>query len=135
MHLQLVINKIAVFDADIEDGDEYSLEVKKGLSGKKFLDEHLSMFNQFRWLYPGRKRGNDTEFDNFRKRHNDWKDVLPQLTALLDAEIKAKAKMKNQGKFVPEWPTLSVYINQRRWEVDWGTPSYPTIQSLNFAKI
>jgi uncharacterized protein YdaU (DUF1376 family) len=54
-----------------------------------------SDFENFRKQYPGTKRGYTTEFENLKKKHKDWKQIIP---------------------IVPEWKNLSTYINNRSWE-------------------
>jgi len=78
--------------------------------------EQKTQFDEARKLYPGTKRGLETEFANFRKKHKDWRDVLPDLRPailLIQHERKRKA---TAGEFVPEWPHFRTWINQRRWE-------------------
>lgn len=81
----------------------------------KFQSE-LITFDVFRKLYPGTKRGNKTEFDNFCKKHKDWKEVLPYLTVVIKEQIAVKEAKKQKKEFVPEWKNLQTWINQRCWE-------------------
>ena len=74
------------------------------------------IFENFRKLYPGKKRGLDTEYKNFKGKHSDWKDVVYILYTSLEQQITQKKKDKADNKFVPEWPHLQTYINNRRWE-------------------
>lgn len=76
----------------------------------------LSLFDEFRKLFPGTKRGNVTEFENFKKRHKDWKTALPLLTPAVNAQIASRAKKHQAAQFVPEWKNLQTWINQRCWE-------------------
>ncbi len=46
------------------------------------------IFNEFRKIYPGIKRGNKTEFENFCKKHKDWKEVLPLLKESILKQIE-----------------------------------------------
>lgn len=66
-------------------------------------------FDVFRKKYIGKKRGLDTEFDNFKK-HKDWEIVLPELEVL---DLTLDSFDTKDKKFVP---ALRVFINQRRWE-------------------
>lgn len=75
---------------------------------EKVSPEERQLFDDFRRRYLGKKRGFDTEFDNFRKRHKDWKQVLPILVNLkLDYDVSEK-------RFIPHFQT---FINQRKWEM------------------
>lgn len=73
-------------------------------------------FEEFRKLYPGRKRGGETEYENFSKKHKDFKQVVPLLHAALDSQFKQRAMLESKGKFIPEWKNLQTWINQRCWE-------------------
>ena len=75
-----------------------------------------SIFDKARRLYPGTKRGLDTEFENYKRKHKDWREVLPDLLPaiqLIEYDRDQKAKRK---EFVPAWPHFQTWINQRRWE-------------------
>lgn len=63
-------------------------------------------FETFRINYKGKKRGLETEFNNFKK-HKDWRTVLPKLH-------KMNIKWGCEEKFIPH---LQTFINQRRWEM------------------
>jgi len=70
--------------------------------------------------YPGVKRGVQTEYDNFRKKHSDWKDVCPLLSPLIGVQIMAREKMLENKEFVPPWKHFATYINNRCWETEIG---------------
>jgi hypothetical protein len=99
------------------------------------FEQELAIFNEARILFPSRrpgaKRGNEVEFKNFC-RHKDWKQCLALLKPAIQREIKwreetAKLNSKQRDRdkivFIPEWPNLSVWINQRRWENEFELPS------------
>jgi len=101
----------------------------RGLQGYKDKDKDMDMvkdmdkdkeereiFDIFRKEYPGTKRGNDIEFDNFIKHHKDWRDILPILIKRLEYQKEARQVRKSKNLFVPEWKNLSTWINQRAWE-------------------
>jgi hypothetical protein len=73
-------------------------------------------FEIFRKQYLGKKRGLDTEFNNFIKKHKDWEKVLPELKSLLDCQINIYKAKKANNIFAPEWKNLQTWINQRCWE-------------------
>lgn len=88
-------------------------------------ESFFNVFVSFRKDYPGSKRGDKTEFDNFCKKHSDWMVVLPLLSPSLDRLIKHMEALKAASKFVPEWPNLQTFINQRRWETEVGQIATP----------
>lgn len=91
---------------------------------KKYQKEFL-IFDVFRNLYPGNKRGLETEFNNFQKKHKDWKEVLPELSDLLKCQINQRNLLVSQGQFVPQWKHLQTWINQRCWEENYPTQDKP----------
>jgi DNA-binding transcriptional MerR regulator len=74
------------------------------------------VFDNFRKNYPGTKRGLKTEFENYKKKHKDWKEVLNLLLIAVDDQIKVRELKRQKHEFVPEWKNLSTWINQRCWE-------------------
>ena len=79
--------------------------------------QFLEIFNSFREKFPGTKRGNETEFANFKKQHSDWKEVLPLLEPSLLLQKKDRAAKLSADKWVPPDANLSTWINQSRWEI------------------
>lgn len=75
---------------------------------EKVSPEEKQLFEKFRVKYLGKKRGLDTEFTNFRKRHKDWKKVLPIL-----ADLKLDFN-ETERRFIPH---LQTFINGRNWEM------------------
>ena len=70
--------------------------------------EERQLFEDFRQRYGGKKRGLDTEINNFFKKTKDWKTVLPMLSTVnLDFDV-------NDKKYIPHFQT---FINQRKWEM------------------
>lgn len=80
------------------------------------LTESERTFDEFRRAYKGTKRGLRTEFDNFRKKHKDWHDVLQHLRIDYENQEKVREENRKAGAFVPQPKNLSTYINQRCWE-------------------
>jgi hypothetical protein len=72
-------------------------------------------FEKFRVRYQGLKRGHDTELKTLMK-HKDWMDVAMSLESALDVAIEQRAAKAAKKEFVPSWPNLQTYLNQRRWE-------------------
>ena len=92
----------------VPKGDSISKK-EKALSSKKDYSSEKNRFNVVREKYPGRKRGLDTEFNNFIK-HKDWNDVLTNLERL---PITLDSFRTTDKKYVP---AFMVFINQRKWE-------------------
>ena len=92
----------------VPKGDSISKK-DKALSSKKDYSSEKNRFDVVREKYPGRKRGLDTEFDNFIK-HKDWNDVLTNLERL---PITLDSFDTTDKKYVP---AFMVFINQRKWE-------------------
>lgn len=84
-------------------------------------------FENFRLLYPGAKRGYKTEFENFQKKHKNWRLILPLLLPNLKRQIADRAILKNNGGFVPEWQHLQTYLNQSSWEITYEAIKKPEI--------
>jgi hypothetical protein len=92
----------------VPKGDSISKK-DKALSSKKDYSSEKNRFDVVREKYPGRKRGLDTEFNNFIK-HKDWNDVLTNLERL---PITLDSFDTTDKKYVP---AFMVFINQRKWE-------------------
>lgn len=78
-------------------------------------DDEL-VFEIFRKAYKGTKRGLNTEFTNFKKKHKDWREVLPLLLPAYQHQQELREQGKATGCFVPQEKNLQTYINQRCWE-------------------
>ncbi|MCD7936273.1 MAG: hypothetical protein LUG98_05375, partial [Tannerellaceae bacterium] len=90
--------------------------IKKEKEEENELKNEKEEFEKFRCAYPGIKRGLDTEFENFRKKHKDYREVLPRLLPLIKERIRWVNSQQSIGIFVPQYPNLRTWINQRRWE-------------------
>ena len=80
-------------------------------------------FDIFRKSYPGVKKGLDTEFNDFKKNHKDYKEVIPDLLAILKCQVNQRETLKMNKQFVPEWKHLKTWLSQRCWEEE--TESQP----------
>ena len=90
---------------------------KKNKNNKEEQEQKdMIVFDEFRKLYGGTKNGNKTEFDNFVKKHKDWREVLPDLKAIVETQINIRSMKVANNVFCPEWKNLSVWINKRCWE-------------------
>lgn len=103
--------------------------------------EQEQMFDEFRRAYRGTKRGLRTEFENFRKKHKDWRDVLVHLLTDYQRQIQVLDANKAAGAFVPQPKNLQTYINQRCWEEEislttqTGTPYGNTVIGREAARV
>ena len=88
---------------------------------KEKIKELKEKFTNFVSLYKksgGKVRGVDTEFEEFTKRHKDWKSIVPYLEIALQRETKARNQAKANKKFFPEIKNLRTYLGkQRAWEL------------------
>lgn len=82
------------------------------------VSEEEQLFDKFRKAYKGSKRGLPTEFTNFKKKHKDWREVLPILLPAYEAQQAKRNAAREQGCFVPQEKNLQTYINQRCWEAE-----------------
>jgi len=108
----MIKEQLGKIEIEIEIEDENENENENENESKNYL----LAFDEFRKLYPGTKRGLRTEFDNFVKKHKDWKEILPVLKERLEYQIKARQIREERKLFVPEWKNLRTWINQRCWE-------------------
>ncbi len=85
-------------------------------------DTLMTLFDSARKAYPGKKRGLDTEWANFKKKCTDWKDLLEvrngqcALEWVIGKQITAKLNEKRETGFTSNWSAFSVWINQRKFE-------------------
>lgn len=78
---------------------------------------YISQFEQSRKIYPGTKRGSKTEYENFKKKHRDWKEVLPLLQPAIERQTKT-IWANTEKKYIPHFQT---WVNKRRWELECTT--------------
>lgn len=109
----LIHDDISSISHQVQDGPpetETETETEERQSGEE-------AFEEFRKIYPGKKRGCPTEFSNFQRKHSDWKDALPLLLPAIISQMDHHISKERAGLWVPDtWAGLSVWINQRRWE-------------------
>lgn len=69
-------------------------------------------FELARKAYPGKKRGFRSEFENFKKYHKDWKNLLDDdgLAQCIRTLIGRKAYSNGF------WPMFQTFLNQSRYE-------------------
>ena len=79
-------------------------------------------FETARKYWPGLKRGLETEFANFQKKHKNWKEIAPLLLPAMKREEKLRAAAKKRGEFFPGRKMFATWINQSCWELEQGEP-------------
>lgn len=104
---QFIFNNINNNDNDIEE--------KENCENSHFsrLEE---VFEVFRKAYPGRKRGHDTEFDAFKRKHKNWTKIVPLLMPALQRLIEYNKAAEAAGQWKPSYANLSTWLYQSRWE-------------------
>ncbi len=116
------IQRIKELEEIIEQLTKEKEELAKASKKKENEDsvpELKDQFDIFRVKYKqygGKVRGLDTELDNLKKHHKDWKDIIPLLLGALDKENQERQKAKAKGAFFPLMKNLQTYINNRSWE-------------------
>ena len=93
----------------------------KNTDDKQDIKELKEKFESFVKKYKkagGRVRGVDTEFNDFSKRHKDWKEIIPYLNIALEKEMKEREMARIGKKFYPEMKNLQTYLGKKRaWEM------------------
>ncbi|NQV32550.1 MAG: helix-turn-helix domain-containing protein [Phycisphaeraceae bacterium] len=85
------------------------------------VDCFLNEFDQAHKLYPGEKRGRDTEFDDFTQKHSDWRDVLPLLKPAIDVQVQHREAETAAGRWTPNRKHFKTWLSKRCWEVELET--------------
>lgn len=78
-------------------------------------------FEAFRKAYPGRKRGHDTEFEAFKRKHKNWTEIVPLLMPALQRLIAYNKASQAAGQWVANFANLSTWLFQARWEEELPT--------------
>ena len=90
--------------------------VTKDIITKHKKEIYKEKFEIFRKKYPGTKRGLDTEYDNFKKKNKNYKEIVDLLLPAIETQIEVHAEKIRQEAFCPEWKHLKTWINQKCWE-------------------
>jgi hypothetical protein len=107
----------AKIEANTEYENEYKNDIDFDIEKGSLREKELkSQFEIFRQSYPGTKRGIDAEFENLKKKHKNWREVVPVLSDSLSYQMSAREMKRQKGGFVPEWKNLQTWINQKCWE-------------------
>jgi len=90
---------------------------------KEKYKKEKEVFEFARQLYPGTKRGLDTEWEYFQRTVKDWRESLPLLADAIHAQITTKRRAQQAGEFSPEWKHFKSWLYNRYWEL-----SEPVVQ-------
>lgn len=99
---------------------------------KNVMDRTMSAFEEARKLYPGTKRGSETEFKNFRKKYPmSFHTTVFKLLSAIESRMKWEEDSRLIGSFIPPWPHFQTWINQARWEDELPDPDTIQINKRN----
>lgn len=106
---------------DNGDDNKYEYKNKRNLekkdkSEKSDFSKLEQEFEDFRKAYPGRKRGHDTEFQAFKRKHKNWTEIVPLLMPALQRLIEHNEKAQAAGQWTASYANLSTWLYQARWE-------------------
>lgn len=74
------------------------------------------LFEEARKLYPGTKRGNEVEYQNFSKKYRMKKDsIAPLLKPAIENQMAYREAQKKKGEWCPTWKHFSTWINGSWW--------------------
>lgn len=108
-------NSQYILNNNIDKTNNTDIEDKTNCENAHFskLEE---LFEIFRKAYPGRKRGHDTEFDAFKRKHKNWTKIVPLLMPALQRLIEYNKVAEAAGQWKPNYANLSTWLYQARWE-------------------
>jgi len=87
------------------------------ISAEVHWTEEEEAFERARKAYPSTaKRGHDTEWANFRKKHKDWREAVVDLEPAIRIQIQERILKARAKEFVAPWKNFQTWINQRYWE-------------------
>jgi len=85
-------------------------------------------FDSARKLYPGTKRGLETEYKDFLKKNKP--DTITLIFPAIESEIKHKQYLTETEQFCPCWKNFSTWINQKCWETEF--PEQPKQKGIRY---
>lgn len=126
--IENIINTLSQNLQDAENAQAENKDVQKKTAPKTAepSSELEQQFEEFRKAYKGRKRGHKEEFENFKKKNTDWREIVPLLMPALHRLEEYNAAAVAAGKWVPQWANLQTWINQRRWTEELPAVVSPT---------
>ena len=81
-------------------------------------------FDLARKAYPGAKAGLKPEFENFRKKHKAFREIIPLLLPAIEREKAHKKALVDAGQFCAEWKNFQTWINKSCW-----TTEFPKVEA------
>lgn len=124
------ITKDEIIEAAEEGLIDFNGEAFRSPKSANFsIEESLKPFYA---RYQGRKSGIKLLTERLKK-HADWKDVIPLLLPAIEQQIEGRKAKYKKGEFIPPWPDMTTWINQRRWEWVEAAPEAETIEDLSNA--
>lgn len=125
--LESIINNISQKsqNADFASQEEQPKTAPKTAEPSSQLEQE---FEEFRKAYRGRKRGHKEEFENFKKKNPDWREIIPLLLPALQRLEEYNKAEQAAGRWVSQWPHLQTWLNQRRWTEELPEISTPASQ-------
>lgn len=112
-------------NADFASQEEQPKTAPKTAEPSSQLEQE---FEEFRKAYPGRKRGHKEEFENFKKKNPDWREIIPLLLPAVQRLEEYNKAEQAAGRWVSQWPHLQTWLNQRRWTEELPEISTPASQ-------
>ena len=100
------------------------------------MKEYTEDFERARKLWPGVKRGCDTELAYLKSKHKDWIKVIPLMYPAIEQQIKRRqSKIQTTPQpFIPPWKNFKTWLCNRCWEETEGSEVDPAIESRKRAK-
>lgn len=116
-YIESIINTLSqnLQNAEQADGEPAIKATSQKAETTETGSELEQQFEEFRKAYKGRKRGHKEEFENFKKKNANWREIVPLLMPALQRLEEYNAAANAAGKWVPQWAHLQTWINQRRW--------------------
>lgn len=125
--LESIIHTLSQNSQNVQNAEEAQAETQpqKAPKASEPSGELEQQFEEFRKAYKGRKRGHKEEFENFKKKNQNWREIVPLLMPALQRLEEYNTAAEAAGKWVPQWANLQTWINQRRWTEELPTVSSP----------
>lgn len=117
---------INTLSQNLQDAENAEVQKKTAPKTAEPSTELEQQFEEFRKAYKGRKRGHKEEFENFKKKNTDWREIVPLLMPALHRLEEYNAAAMAAGKWVSQWANLQTWINQRRWTEELPAVASPT---------
>lgn len=122
-----MVNNLAIANAIANESvnKDKNINEGKGVVGEKPKNQNQAEknFEEARKIYPGTKRGFETEWKYFKKVHHDYAIVAYSLVQAIENQKSHRNKLRFQGKFVPEWKHFKTWLYNRGWEEHESPPA------------